>query len=335
MPHHDAFWGVHPIVPTPFLDDGRLDLDGVGRLVDATVAAGAQGIAVLGFMGEAHKLTGPERRAVLAAAVERAAGRLPVWVGVRALGTAGCVEQVQEAEAGGAGGVFVAPIAPQADAALERHFRTVAAATSLPMALHDYPASFGLRLSVDLIGRLARDGVAPYLKAEDPPVIPKQRAVLAAADGAIGVFGGLGGAWAYEELEAGAVGMMTGFAFPEVLVEIVARFAAGDRVGAAAVFDRALPAIRYEFQEGIGVALRKHVFRRRGVFASEHVRPPAPAVDGATLAGFEAVVERCGLRIDAPGWSHPPVATPVPAPRPPRGAAGATNGPADGGWGVR
>jgi 4-hydroxy-tetrahydrodipicolinate synthase len=318
MPHHDAFWGVHPIVPTPFLDDGSVDLPSVRRLVDAMLEVGVQGIAVLGFMGESHKLMGADRRAILTTAVEQAAGRLPIWVGVRALGTAGCIEQVQEAEACGASAVFVAPIAPQSDAALERHYRAVAASTTLPMALHDYPESFGLTLSVDLIAKLARDGVAPYLKAEDPPVIGKQHKVLAAADGRVGIFGGLGGAWVYEELEAGAAGVMTGFAFPEVLLEITARFAAGDRAGAAKVFDRALPVIRYEFQPGIGVALRKHVFRRRGIFTSEFVRPPAPPVDAATLKGFEAVVERCGLRIDTPGWADPPVSTPIPPARPPR-----------------
>lgn len=319
MPHHDAFWGVHPIVPTPFLEDGSVDVDSVRRLVDATIASRAQGIAVLGFMGESHKLMGAERRTVLKTAVDQAAGRVPVWVGVRGLGTAGCVEQVQEAEELGASAVFVAPIAPQSDAALEHHYRTVAAATTLPMALHDYPESFGITLSVDLIARLARDGVAPYVKAEDPPVIAKQRKVLQATEGKVGIFGGLGGAWLYEELEAGAAGVMTGLAFPELLVEIVARFASGDRTGAAKVFDRVLPLIRYEFQPGIGVALRKHVFRRRGIFATEFVRRPAAAVDAATLVGFEAVVERCGLRIDAPGWVDPPVSGPVPAPRPPRG----------------
>jgi 4-hydroxy-tetrahydrodipicolinate synthase len=319
MPHHDAFWGVHPIVPTPFDDDGRVDVESVRRMVDAMIATGVQGIAVLGFMGESHKLMGAERRAVLEAAVAQSACRLPIWVGVRALGTAGCIEQVQEAEALGASAVFVAPIPPQSDAALERHFRAVAASTSLPMALHDYPESFGLTLSVDLIAKLARDGVAPYVKAEDPPVLSKQRKVLAACDGRVGIFGGLGGAWVYEELEAGAAGVMTGLAFPEVLLEIVARFAAGDRAGAAAVFDRALPLIRYEFQPGIGVALRKHVFRRRGIFNSEHVRAPAPPVDADTLRGFEAIVERCGLSIDTPGWVSPPLTTPIPAPLPPRG----------------
>jgi len=319
MPHHDSFWGVHPIVPTPFLDDGSVDLESVRRLVDAMVTTGVQGIAVLGFMGESHKLMGAERRAVLKTAVEQSAGRLPIWVGIRGLGTAGCVEQVQEAEELGASAVFVAPIAPQSDAALARHFRAVAQSTKLPMALHDYPESFGITLSVDLITTLAKEGVAPYVKAEDPPVIVKQRKVLEATGGKVGIFGGLGGAWLFEELEAGAAGVMTGLAFPELLLEITSRFAAGDRDGAAKVFDRVLPLIRTEFQPGIGVALRKHVYRRRGIFTSEHVRAPAPPIDPSTLRDFEAVVERCGLSIDRPGWVDPPLTTPVPAPRPPRG----------------
>ncbi len=318
MPHHDAFWGVHPILPTPFFDDGRVDGEGMQRLVAHQLAAGVQGVAVLGFMGEAHKLSGAERREALSAAVA-AAGDAPVWVGVRALGTAGCIEQVQEAEALGASAVFVAPIAPQSDAALEAHFRAVAASTSLPMALHDYPESFGISLSVDLIGRLARDGVAPYLKAEEPPVLSKQRKVLAASEGRIGIFGGLGGQWVFEELVAGAAGVMTGLAFPELLVEIVARYASGDVAGAGEVFDRILPLIRFEFQPGIGVGLRKHVYRRRGVFDSEHVRAPAPVLDAATLADFEAVVARCGLSLDRPGWVDAPVPGPVPPIRPPRG----------------
>ena len=123
-----AFRGVHPILPTLFTTDGAVDAESMARLVDDQVAAGVDGVAVLGFMGEALKFSSAERRQVLAASVEAAAGRIPVWVGIRSLGTAGCIEQVQEAEAGGASAVFVAPVAPQSDAALERHFREIAIA---------------------------------------------------------------------------------------------------------------------------------------------------------------------------------------------------------------
>jgi 4-hydroxy-tetrahydrodipicolinate synthase len=299
MPDAPPITGVHPIVPTPFLDGGALDLESVRRLVDHEVGAGVDGIAILGFMGEAHKLTGEERREVIRTAVDQAAGRVVVWVGVRALGTAGAIEQVHEAEALGADCVFVAPIAPGTPAVLEQHYRAVAAATRLPVAIHDYPAEFGITIPADLIGRLAKDGVTPYLKAEDPPVLVKQRRVLAEAAGRIGIFGGLGGQWVYEELVNGAAGVMTGLAFPEVLVAVYRRYSAGDTRGAAAVFDRMLPLIRFEFQPGIGVALRKHVFVRRGVFTTATVRAPSAPLDDATVAEFEAVALRVGLRIDA------------------------------------
>jgi 4-hydroxy-tetrahydrodipicolinate synthase len=295
---HPSFRGVHPIVPTPFLADGAVDLESVDRLIDHLVAAGVDGVAILGFMGESHKLTGSERRSVIMRAVARAASRIVVWVGVRAFGTAGTIEQVQEAESLGADAAFVAPIAPGTPAVLERHYRDVAAATGIPIAIHDYPSEFGIVIPADLIARLANDGVTPYLKAEDPPVLVKQRRVLAGAPGRIGIFGGLGGQWVYEELANGAAGVMTGLAFPEVLVDIYRRHAAGDADGAAAVFDRALPLIRYEFQPGIGVALRKHVFVRRGVFETATVRPPHPVVDDATLREFEAVARRVGLDVD-------------------------------------
>lgn len=300
MSSHPTFSGVHPIVPTPFLDDGAVDDRSLVRLVDHLVGAGCDGIAILGFMGEAHKLTGAERRRVVETVVGASGGRLVVWVGVRSFGTAGAVEACQEAESLGADAVFVAPIAPGSPAALERHYREVAAATALPVAIHDYPAEFGVVIPADLIARLATDGVTPYLKAEDPPVLVKQRAILAKAEGRIGIFGGLGGAWYLEELENGAAGVMTGLAFPEILVGIGRRFAAGDRAGAAERFDRTLPLVRYEFQSGIGVALRKHVYRRRGVFATEVVRQPAPAVDAATLEEFERVARRVGVDLDRP-----------------------------------
>lgn len=301
MSKHPTYTGVHPIVPTPFLASGELDLASVERLVEHQVAAGVQGIAILGFMGEAHKLRSAERRSVIETAVAKAAGRIVVWVGIRAFGTAGAIEQVQEAEALGANAVFVAPIAPGAPAVIERHYREVAAATALPVAIHDYPSEFGITIPADLIARLANDGVTPYLKAEDPPVLEKQRRILEQAPGRIGVFGGLGGQWVFEELVNGAAGVMTGLAFPEVLVDIVTRYQAGDEDGAAAVFDRVLPLIRYEFQPGIGVALRKHVFERRGVFSTTTVRPPSPPVDAATIEEFEAIARRVGLDVAVPG----------------------------------
>ena len=289
--------GVNPILPTPFTEGGGLDVVSLERLIEFQLEAGVDGVAILGFLGEAHKLAEAERRTVIEVVVARAAGRIPVWVGVRALGTAGAVEQARAAQALGASAVFVAPIAPQSDAALYRHYRAVAEAVEVPVIVHDYPASFGITLSAELVARLANDGFAPYIKLEDPPVLTKLTRLRELTEGRIGVFGGLGGVYFLEELQRGAVGIMTGFAFPEVLVRIYRQFVGGDVAGAARTFDRYLPLIRYEFQPGIGLAFRKHVYRRRGVFASEFIRPPGAALDDVSREELEATAARVGLRL--------------------------------------
>lgn len=287
--------GVNPILPTPFLDDGSLDIPSLRRLIDFQRDAGVDGVAILGFMGEAHKLSEEERNTVVRTVVDQAAGDFPVWVGVRALGTAGAIEQAAASEKLGAAAVFVAPIAPQNDKALHAHFAAVADAVSIPVILHDFPESFGITLSPELIAGLAKAGKAPYIKLEDPPVLPKLSRILELSSGAIGVFGGLGGEYFLEELQRGALGIMTGFAYPEVLVRIYQAYRAGDEAAAAATFDEYMPLIRYEFQPKIGLAFRKHVYHRRGVFTSTYIRPPGMTLDSLDVAELEAIIERVGL----------------------------------------
>jgi dihydrodipicolinate synthase/N-acetylneuraminate lyase len=97
----------------------------------------------------------------------------------------------------------------------------------------------------------------------------------------------LGGVYFFEELSRGADGAMTGFPYPEALREIRDAFVAGQRATARALFYRWLPLIRYESQPGAvpgtSLAIRKELLRRRGWLATSYVRPPAAALDPATL----------------------------------------------------
>lgn len=111
----------------------------------------------------------------------------------------------------------------------------------------------------------------------------------------------------FEELRAGAAGTMTGFGFPEILVDIVSRYRAGDHEGAREAFYRALPLIRFENQPGINLPLRKHIYRRRGAIASERVRQPAPGLDPGTLDELDAILAHLGL-----AQNLGPVVEPVP-----------------------
>jgi 4-hydroxy-tetrahydrodipicolinate synthase len=292
--------GVLPILPTPFTDDGAFDSVSMRRLIDFELEVGVHGVSVLGFMGEAHRLSGAERQQVVTASVEQAAGAFPTWVGVLAFGAAGAIEQAREAQELGAAGVFVAPISVQNDQAIFDYYGAVAEAIDIPVAIHDFPESFQTVLSADLIARIGNEiDNVQYIKLEDYPVLAKLSRVRELAPDAIGIFGGLGGVYFLEELQRGSRGIMTGFSFPEVLVAVYEAFRAGDEARAAALFDRYVTLIRYEFQPKIGLGYRKFVYQRRGIIASTFIRPPGMQIDAYTEGELTAVIERVGLSLDA------------------------------------
>lgn len=305
LPDHLAHaQGVFTICPTPFAADGVVDEASIATLVEFQIEAGVAGLAILGFLGELHKLSGVERQQVIRAFVAQAAGRVPVWVGVRALGIAGAIEQAREAESMGAAAVFVAPLDKAGDAQQFEYYRLVAQAVSIPVVIHDFPDSFGTEISAELVARLGREGGVHMIKMEEPPVGPKISRILSLAEGRMKVFGGLGGVYFLEELERGAAGTMTGFAFPEILVRIYRHYAAGDVAAAAATFDRYCPLIRYEFQPKLGLALRKYTYVKRGVIANDFVRAPGMRMDPITARELEATVARVGLSLAQRGVFH-------------------------------
>src|SRR5690606_33639607 len=136
------------------------------------------------------------------------------------------------------------------------YYQKVAEAVRIPVVIHDFPASFGTEIKAELVARLSKEVGVNIIKMEEPPVGPKISKIRGLAGDSIKIFGGLGGVYFLEELERGAVGTMTGFAFPEILIAIYDKFVAGDVDGAASVFDRYCPLIRYEFQPKLGLALR-------------------------------------------------------------------------------
>jgi len=275
--------GVHSVLVTPFASDESLDEQSLRRLVDFYASRGVDGVVVLGVLGEADRLSDEERERVVAIAVDHAAGRLSVTVGITHNATRITAERARAAERAGAAAVMASP--PQASAPSREHFMAILEGAALPLVVQDYPANSGVRLGVDLLASLGH----VVVKLEDPPSPPKIAALRAAAP-ALSILGGLGGIALLEELEAGADGTMTGFAFPEMLVEIVHAHRAGDATRARRAFEHALPLIAFEAQPGVGVALRKEVLRRRGAIADATVRSPARALDATTLAGLDRLL---------------------------------------------
>jgi 4-hydroxy-tetrahydrodipicolinate synthase len=172
------------------------------------------------------------------------------------------------------------------------HYRSLAESVDLPIIVQDYTPISGFSMEAGLLARIAREvPAARAIKLEDPPTPFKTSRILDAAGGMdLRIFGGLGGVFLLEELLAGATGAMTGFAFPEILVRIVTLFRDGDVDGAADVFYRAVPLMRFEFQEGIGMAIRKEVLRRRGALTSAATRAPGTGLDATTRAALDRVM---------------------------------------------
>ena len=255
-------------------------------------------MTILGVLGEADKLTERERERVTEIVIETAGDRFPICVGTTHAGTDGCIAYSRRAQEQGAKAVMVAPpkLARTNDAALERHYLAVADAIDIPVVVQDFPPAVGgITMSVELIAKLA--AASPrlaFLKLEDDPA-PMKITQIKAVSKDVKIFGGLGGMMFLEELRHGAIGTMTGFAFPEILVEIFTKFTAGDRDGATEVFYKYLPIIRFENQPRINLALRKHIYHLRGVIASSRVRAPFTPVDADTLADLDDILARLGL----------------------------------------
>jgi 4-hydroxy-tetrahydrodipicolinate synthase len=290
--------GVLPITLTPFTDDGAVDEGSIDTLVEDYVGAGAHGLTILGIMGEAAKLLDEERETVLRRYLAAVDGRVPVVVGVSARATRMSLEYARRAEDAGAAAIMLAP--PDNTKNLDlvfEYFRQVADAVSVPVVVQDEPVNTGVTMPAPFLVRLL-DGIegCRYLKLEETPTLPKITAVREKTTSPVGIFGGLGGLYLYEEMLRGADGIMTGFGFPQVLVGTYERFVAGDRAGAQEFFFRYLPLIRYEAQLGVGgVTIRKQVFARRGSIRSPHARFPAPPVDELTLAELDDLIAAVGL----------------------------------------
>ena len=290
-----TFGGVFSVLPTPFSSSGDVDPDSLRRVVDLFLADGVNGFTALGVTSEVARLTEAERDLVLDTVLAHVHGRVPVVVGTTAEGLRTCIEYSTRARRAGASAVMISPPRmPKINSdAVARHFADVASAVDLPIIVQDYPPISGYAMEPALLARIARDvPSARTIKLEDPPTPFKTSRILEQTTGLdVRVFGGLGGVFLLEELLAGAAGAMTGFAFPALLVEIVTQFRAGRVDEAADVFYRNVALMRFEFQEGIGMAIRKEVLKRRGAIVHAGIRPPGGQLDQPTREALDRVME--------------------------------------------
>lgn len=299
--------GIYPIVPTPFDEQGKVDIESIATLTEFMVGCDVDGLAILGVMGESDRLTDAEREDVVRA-FRRAlpAGRALV-VGAGAQGTDAAVQACRRAVDLGADALLVGPPRVQQDAVLFEYYARIARAVAAPIVVHDYPPATGVLLSPALLARLHTElEPVQYVKLEDAPTGPKMDRVRSLAGDRFGIFGALGGLYALEELDRGAVGIMTGFAFPELLVRLYCLHRSGERAAAADLFFGILPLVRFEFQPALGTSLRKEILVRRGAIRTAAVRHPGGPADPVTLHQLDRILDHLAAR----GYVEPLVKSP-------------------------
>src|SRR6201993_311589 len=277
--------GTFAIAPTPFHDDGRIDKKSIDRLTDFYSEVGCDGVTVLGILGEAPKLDAAEAEQVAIRFVKRAK-TMQTIVGVSAPGFASMSSLAKASMEAGAAAVRIAPPPSlRTDDQITGYFKQAqdAIGDDIPWVLQDYPLTLQVVFTPAVIRKIVMDSPScVMLKHEDWPGLEKISALRTfESEGVlrpISILTGNGGLFLDFELERGADGAMTGYAFPDMLVNVVKLSRSGQRDAAHNLFDAHLPLIRYEQQQGIGLAVRKYVLQKRSAIAHDSQRAPGSSL---------------------------------------------------------
>jgi 4-hydroxy-tetrahydrodipicolinate synthase len=263
--------GVIPVVPTPFHDDGSLDLESIDRLVRFTAGLGIDALAVLARPDDAFCLTEDERSQIIQAAVSSST-YVPVIVGT-ASAIAPPVVAAQQAFELGASAVIVAPAAAdfgRMDLLLDAMDR-IAASVPLPILLQDNGLEPGAYAPVDSMLHLLDEIPAIASVSMSAPSRTRIAALRRGlAHRRATILSGLGALWGLLDLERGVDGFISDFAFPEVLLAVVQEFRSGNQFGARHVFSKHLPLIAFGQQCGGGA--QREMLHRRELVTSSHSR---------------------------------------------------------------
>jgi len=271
--------GILPVAPTPFHADGRVDEEGMRRVLDCMIDTGVDAICILANYSEQFLLSDEERATLTRVSLEHVAGRVPVIVTISHFSTGIAVARAVEAQGMGAAMVMMMPpyhgvgLVP-GEAAILEHFQAVSEAISIPIMVQDAPLS-GVSLPVPTLVRMAREiENVSYFKIETPFAADKLSALIEmGGDDIVGPFDGEEAATLLADLDAGAIGTMTSALQPELIRLIVTRYLSGDHDGALAQWKRCLPLINHENRQ-CGLRAAKTVMMAGGVIGSDHVRHP-------------------------------------------------------------
>ena len=301
-----SYSGIWPVAPTPFNDDGTLDLEGMKRVLDLMVDQGVDGICILANFSEQFLISDAERDLLTRLCISHIAGRVPVIVTISHFATKIAVARARQAKELGASIVMM--MAPYHGALLKgtpeqtlEQFKAVGE-VGIPIMLQDAPLS-GVELTVPLLARMAREiEMLKLFKIESAGTANKLRGLIAEGGDTIeGPFDGEEAITLLADLDAGATGSMTSALIPELIKPVITHHLAGDRDAAKAAYARVLPTINHENRQ-CGFRGTKEAMVEGGVITSAFCRHPIPPLPADTrtelidhLHVLDPIILRWGL----------------------------------------
>ena len=284
--------GVFPAATTQFDAALEVDLPATQRVHRALLQEGVHGLVLMGTVGEGNSLSAEEKRSVLAAAVEVSAGKVPVIAGVSEFTTVTAARFARDAERLGAAGLMVLPamVYVPTPAELEYHFRTVAAATGLPMMLYNNPPSYRVNIDIPTLDRLSNVPNIVAIK-ESAPDSRRFTDIINAFGDRFALFAGLDDV-VFEGLTLGAKGWVSGLtnAFPAESLRLCELLRKGDLEGARRIYRWFMPLLHLDSEHDLvqTIKLAEQIMGR----GSERVRPPRLPLSGERRAAVIALIER-------------------------------------------
>ena len=281
--------GIFPIAPTPFDDQGSIDLESQKRVLDCMIDQGVDGLCILANYSEQFLLSDEERTQLLTLCMEHVAGRVPVIVTCSHFSTDIAADRARSAAEHGADMIMMMP--PYHGALLKagpkgiiEHFETVAAASNIKIMVQDAPLS-GVDMPIELLVNLATKvpGLS-YFKIETPQTADKLRALIqAGGDAIVGPFDGEESITLMADLNAGAKGTMPSALIPDLIKPVITKYKENNLKEAEAAYAKILPIINFENRQ-CGLRACKALMKEGGVIASEYVRHPLPPLAPETRA---------------------------------------------------
>jgi dihydrodipicolinate synthase/N-acetylneuraminate lyase len=284
--------GVFTALTSKFTEDESLDLGRMERHIGRQLAAGVDGIIVLGSLGENGTLSAGEKLDVVRMAVGACAGRVPVLATVAETTTAGAARFVRAASAEGIAGFMLLPAMQYAadEREAERHLRTVAAASDRPIMLYNNPVSYRVDLTPECFARLADEPAFVAIK-ESSDNVRRVTDIINSVGDRYAIFTGVDDL-ALESLLLGASGWVAGLvcAFPRETVVLYRLIRAGRTAEAIALYRWFMPLLHLDVSTKFVQNIKLAETIADG--GDERVRAPRLPLSGGERARAEEIIRR-------------------------------------------